>query len=43
MSENNFTFGFYTSNLYGAPTNIPKRIGAFKAYEIEFENLEYLR
>ena len=38
MSENRFTFGFYTSDFFHVPTSIPKRIGAFNAYHYEFKN-----
>ena len=43
LTDNNFRYGFYTSDSNGAPKNIPKRIGELKAYQVDIENFVMLR
>ena len=39
MAQNRFTFGFYITDVFLNPTTIPKRIGALKAYQINYESM----
>ena len=43
MAENNFTFGFFTTDHNLKPVKIPKRIGTLKAYQIEYDSFSFLK
>ena len=43
MAENNFTFGFYLTDQFNIPVDIPKRIGALKAYQLEYASTRFQR
>ena len=43
LAENNFNFGFYTTDSLGQFKSIPKRIGELKAYQVDTENFTVLR